>query len=56
MAPLLARAAVAAGVDAVFIETHPEPGRAMSDASSMMPLDQTLELLESLKRIREVLR
>jgi len=53
MAPLLARAAVAAGVDAVFIETHPEPGRALSDAATMLPMDQAMELLESLKRIRD---
>lgn len=38
-APLLARAATAAGVHALFLETHPEPGKAMSDASNMLPLD-----------------
>jgi len=54
-APLLARAAVAAGVQALFIETHPDPASAMSDAASMLPLSETLTLLESLARIREAL-
>jgi len=51
-APLLARAAVAAGVDAVFIETHPEPGEAMSDGATMLRLDDTLALLGDLARLR----
>jgi len=52
-APLLARAAVAVGVDALFIETHPQPHRARSDAASMLPLDRTLALLDELARLRE---
>lgn len=54
-APLLARAAVAAGVHAVFLETHPEPAKAMSDASTMLPLDEVPALLATLGRIRGAL-
>jgi 2-dehydro-3-deoxyphosphooctonate aldolase (KDO 8-P synthase) len=50
--PLLARAAVAAGVHALFLECHPEPARAASDASTMQPLDQVPALLRSLVAIR----
>ncbi|MDX2131933.1 MAG: 3-deoxy-8-phosphooctulonate synthase [Planctomycetota bacterium] len=50
-APLLARAAVAAGVHAVFLETHPQPAQAMSDASTMLPLESVPELLASLARL-----
>lgn len=52
-APLLARAAVAAGVNALFIETHPEPEHAMSDAATMLPLDQALMLLDDLAVLRK---
>ena len=38
--PVLARAAVAVGVDAVFIETHPDPDHAPSDGPNMVPMDQ----------------
>jgi len=38
---------VAAGVQALFLETHPEPAQAKSDAASMLPLEQTLELLDT---------
>ena len=51
-APLLARAAVAAGVHALFIETHPEPSKAMSDASTMLPLATIAGLLRDLASIR----
>ncbi len=54
-APMLARAAVAAGVDAVFIETHPEPAKAMSDAAVMLPVEQTLGLLGELAAVRGAL-
>lgn len=49
----LARAAVAVGVDGVFLEVHPEPDRAPSDGSNMIPLDALPPLLESLLRVRE---
>lgn len=39
LAPMMARAACAAGVDGLFIEVHPEPARAHSDASTQLPLD-----------------
>lgn len=46
-APLLARAAVAAGVDGLFLETHPDPRSAKSDAATMLPLDTMEALLQS---------
>ena len=51
-AALLARAAVAAGVPALFIECHPDPAAALSDASTMQPLAAMPALLESLVAIR----
>lgn len=45
-APLLARCAVAAGVHALFIETHPEPAKAVSDAATMLSVEQSVALLE----------
>lgn len=53
MAPVLARAAVAAGCDGVFIEVHPRPEEALSDAATMLPLGEVRPLLETLLRIRE---
>lgn len=52
----LARAAVAVGVDAVFLECHPEPSRAVSDASSMLTVDAAIGVLESLRRVRDAVR
>lgn len=52
----LARAAVAAGCDAVFIETHPRVSEALCDAASMLPLDRLEPLLERLQAIDEVVR
>ena len=49
--PSLARAAAAVGVDGFFIETHPEPKKALSDASSMIKLDKMDGLLKQLKEI-----
>lgn len=48
--PVLARAAVAVGVAAVFIETHDDPERAVSDGPNMVPLARMPELLEDLMR------
>jgi 2-dehydro-3-deoxyphosphooctonate aldolase (KDO 8-P synthase) len=45
MAPLLARAAVAAGANGLFLEVHPEPDKALSDATSMLPLDSLEDLV-----------
>lgn len=47
----LARAAAAVGIDGLFVETHPEPGRAKSDAATQLPLDQMSQLLEDALRI-----
>ena len=49
----LARAAVAVGVDAVFIETHPCPSEALCDGASMLPLGKLEELLRELKRLEK---
>ncbi len=54
MASVLAAAAVAAGADGVFIETHPEPEKGMSDSATMLPLAALGPLLERLKAIAEV--
>lgn len=49
--PALARAAVAVGVDALFLEVHPDPANALSDAATQWPLDRAEELLAGIKRI-----
>lgn len=54
MVPTLARAAVAAGCDGLFFETHPDPDRALSDGPNMVPLSQVSQFLSPLLRIREV--
>jgi len=52
--PVLARAAVAVGVAAVFIETHPDPDRAPSDGPNMVPLARLRPLLETLRAFDEI--
>ena len=54
--PVLARAAVAAGVAGVFIETHPDPDRAPSDGPNMVPLAALEPLLRSLLAIDAVVK
>lgn len=54
LAPVLARAAVAAGCDGVFIETHPEPERALSDGPNQIPLARLESLLLTLCKIHEL--
>ena len=49
--PVLARAAVAAGVAGVFMETHPDPTHALSDGPNAWPLERMRPLLETLKQI-----
>lgn len=49
--PVLARAAVAAGADGVFMEVHPDPDHAMCDGPNSWPLDQAEGLLQTLKDI-----
>ena len=51
--PVLARAAVAAGVAGVFMETHPDPDRALSDGPNAWPLGRMPELLGILKELDE---
>lgn len=53
-APMLAQAAVAAGVEALFLECHPTPESASSDASTMLSLESVPPLLETLAAIRSV--
>jgi 2-dehydro-3-deoxyphosphooctonate aldolase (KDO 8-P synthase) len=55
-APLLARAAIAAGVDAVFLETHPDPPAARSDKATVLPLATIPSLLRTLAGVRRALR
>jgi 2-dehydro-3-deoxyphosphooctonate aldolase (KDO 8-P synthase) len=50
----LARAAVATGVDGLFLETHPDPDSALSDGPNMIPLDELEVMLRRLVAIREV--
>ena len=50
--PSLVRAATAAGADALFLEVHPEPATAPSDATNMLPLDRLRALLEEVLAIR----
>jgi 2-dehydro-3-deoxyphosphooctonate aldolase (KDO 8-P synthase) len=52
MVPTLARAAVAAGCDAVFLETHPDPDHALSDGPNMLHLSDVPKLLNQLSRLR----
>ncbi len=49
--PVLARAAVAAGISGLFMETHPDPEKALSDGPNSWRLDQMAELLQTLKTI-----
>ena len=47
--PVLARAAVAVGIAGIFMETHPDPDKALSDGPNAWPLAQMADLLEDLK-------
>ncbi len=53
-APYLAKAAAAVGVDGFFIETHPDPEKALSDGPNMIPLNEMEKLLTSLLYIRNI--
>ena len=55
MIGLIAKAGIAAGSDGIFMEVHPEPGKAKSDGANMLRLDHTEELLTKLVRIKESL-
>ncbi|VAW58231.1 2-Keto-3-deoxy-D-manno-octulosonate-8-phosphate synthase [hydrothermal vent metagenome] len=54
--PVLARAAVAAGVSGVFMETHPDPAKALSDGPNAWPLDRMEALLSRLKGLDELVK
>jgi 2-dehydro-3-deoxyphosphooctonate aldolase (KDO 8-P synthase) len=54
--PVLARAAVATGVAGVFMETHPDPAKALSDGPNAWPLDRMRSLLEVLKELDAVVK
>jgi 2-dehydro-3-deoxyphosphooctonate aldolase (KDO 8-P synthase) len=54
--PVLARSAVAAGIAGLFMETHPDPDRALSDGPNSWPLARIEELLETLKAIDVVVK
>jgi 2-dehydro-3-deoxyphosphooctonate aldolase (KDO 8-P synthase) len=53
---VIARAAVAAGADGVFLEFHPEPDKALCDAPSCLPLDGAAQLLATLKGVHQAVR
>ena len=55
-APVLARAAVAAGANGVFIETHPDPAKAWSDGPNMVPLKQMPKVLEQLVKVHKAVQ
>jgi len=54
--PVLARAAAGAGIDGLFLEVHPEPARARSDAACMLPLADVPELLDTVLAIHRAAR
>lgn len=54
--PALGRAALAAGANGIFLETHPDPSKAISDAASQIPLSELTELVESLLRVWKAVR
>ena len=55
-APLLAKAAIAVGADAIFMEVHPEPEKALSDGPNAIRLDNVEELLVQLKSLQQALQ
>ena len=52
----LAKAAVAVGIDALFLEVHPNPKEALSDADSQLPLNKLKNILEELQKIDKVVK
>jgi 2-dehydro-3-deoxyphosphooctonate aldolase (KDO 8-P synthase) len=53
--PAMVRAATAVGIDALFLEVHPDPANAMSDAATQWPLEKAAELLAQVRAIRDSL-
>lgn len=56
MIPVLARAAVGAGISGLFMETHPDPDSALCDGPNSLPLDKIAELLETLVELDRVVK
>jgi len=56
LAPVLARAAVATGCDGVFMETHPNPAKALSDGPNQIPLSELAQVLGQLRKIHAVVQ
>jgi 2-dehydro-3-deoxyphosphooctonate aldolase (KDO 8-P synthase) len=54
--PIIAKAAIAAGADAVFLEFHPDPDKALCDGPSCLPLDAAAGLLKTLKSLHQAVR
>lgn len=54
--PIIAKAAVAAGADGVFLEFHPDPDKALCDGPSCLPLDAAAKLLSTLKAVHQAVR
>jgi 2-dehydro-3-deoxyphosphooctonate aldolase (KDO 8-P synthase) len=55
-AAVLARCALAAGANGIFLETHPQPERALSDGPNMIPLAEMAALLKNLLKVFNVVR
>ena len=55
-APLLAKAAVSAGCDGLFFETHPHPEKGLSDASNMLPMEWVEPMLKTCLALREIVQ
>lgn len=54
MVPVLARAAIAVGVSGIFMETHPNPNKALSDGANSLPIDKMADLLKTLKELDNI--
>jgi 2-dehydro-3-deoxyphosphooctonate aldolase (KDO 8-P synthase) len=54
--PVLARAAIASGISGLFMETHPDPDKALSDGPNAWPLDRMQSLLETLKALDQTVK
>ena len=52
--PALSRAAAAVGIDAIFMEVHPNPEKALSDGANSLPLADVRTLLEKVRRIHDI--
>ena len=54
--PVLARAAIAAGISGLFMETHPDPDKALSDGPNSWPLDRMEEILKTLQQLDQIVK